>query len=85
MQGQTLPIVFAGLGKAADFTGNVFNGKLALIQRGEITFDEKIKNAKNAGAKAVIVYNNVDGQIPAYFAGTGTENHDSFQRRGRQI
>ena len=66
LQGQSLPIVFAGLGKATDFAGKDFNGKLALIQRGEITFDEKIKNAKNAGAKAVIVYNNVDGQIPAY-------------------
>ncbi|MBS4190420.1 S8 family serine peptidase [Bacillus sp. FJAT-49705] len=66
LQGQSLPIVYAGLGKAADFAGKDINGKLALIQRGEITFDEKIKNAKNAGAKAVIVYNDVDGQIPAY-------------------
>jgi subtilisin family serine protease len=66
LQGQSLPIVFAGLGKASDFTGKDVTGKLALIQRGEITFDEKIKNAKNAGAKAVIVYNNVDGQISAY-------------------
>ncbi|USK36698.1 S8 family serine peptidase (plasmid) [Bacillus sp. F19] len=66
LQGQSLPIVYAGLGKADDFAGKDVNGKLALIQRGEITFDEKIKNAKNAGAKAVIVYNNVDGQISAY-------------------
>ena len=66
LQGQSLPIVFAGLGKAADFAGKDVSGKIALIQRGEIAFDEKIKNAKNAGAKAVIVYNNVDGQIPAY-------------------
>lgn len=66
LQGQSLPIVFAGLGKAADFTGKDVKGKLALIQRGEITFDEKIKNAKNAGAKAVLIYNNVDGQISAY-------------------
>ena len=67
MKGQSLPIVFAGLGKPADFTGKDLNGKIALIQRGEITFDEKIKNAKSAGAKAVIVYNNEDGQIPAYW------------------
>ncbi|WP_417899076.1 S8 family serine peptidase [Bacillus haimaensis] len=66
LQGQSLPIVFAGLGKAGDFTGKEVSGKIALIQRGELTFDEKIKNAKNAGAKAVIVYNNVDGQIPSY-------------------
>ncbi|MBG9451213.1 peptidase S8 [Cytobacillus firmus] len=66
LQGKSLPIVFTGLGKTADFTGKDVSGKIALIQRGEITFDEKIQNAKNAGAKAVIVYNNVDGQIPAY-------------------
>ena len=66
LQGKSLPIVFAGLGKATDFAGKDVSGKIALIQRGEIAFDEKIKNAKNAGAKSVIVYNNVDGQIPAY-------------------
>ncbi|MBT2605970.1 S8 family serine peptidase [Bacillus sp. ISL-53] len=66
LQGKSLPFVFAGLGKASDFAGKDVSGKIALIQRGEIAFDEKIKNAKNAGAKSVIVYNNVDGQIPAY-------------------
>ncbi|MFJ7936301.1 S8 family serine peptidase [Sporosarcina sp. NPDC096371] len=66
LQGQSIPIVFAGLGKASDFKGKDISGKIALIQRGEITFDEKIINAKNAGAKAVIVYNNADGQIPSY-------------------
>ncbi|WP_141995090.1 S8 family serine peptidase [Bacillus sp. B4EP4a] len=66
LQGKSLPIVFAGLGKATDFGGKDVSGKIALIQRGEIAFDEKIKNAKNAGAKSVIVYNNVEGQIPAY-------------------
>ncbi|EEL68527.1 S8 family serine peptidase [Bacillus mycoides] len=76
--GQSLPIVFAGLGKPADFTGKDLNGKIALIQRGEITFDEKIKNAKNAGAKAVIVYNNADGQIFAYL-GEGVGLIPSFR------
>ncbi|MDM5440905.1 S8 family serine peptidase [Bacillus hominis] len=76
--GQSLPIVFVGLGKQADFTGKDLNGKIALIQRGEITFDEKIKNAKNAGAKAVIVYNNVDGQISAYL-GEGVDLIPSFR------
>ncbi|PEC20910.1 S8 family serine peptidase [Bacillus cereus] len=78
LQGQSLPIVFAGLGKQADFTGKDLNGKIALIQRGEITFDEKIKNAKKAGAKAVIVYNNTDGQISAYL-GEGVGLIPSFR------
>lgn len=66
LQGQSFQFVYAGLGKAADFTGKEISGKIALIERGELTFEEKIKNAKNAGAKAVIVYNNVEGQIPSY-------------------
>ncbi|EJQ46073.1 hypothetical protein IEQ_04123 [Bacillus cereus BAG6X1-2] len=78
LQGQSLPIVFAGFGKPADFTGKDLSGKIALIQRGEITFDEKIKNAKKAGAKAVIVYNNADGQIPAYL-GEGVDFIPSFR------
>lgn len=78
LQGQSLPVVFAGLGKEADFTGKDLNGKIALIQRGEITFDEKIKNAKKAGAKAVIVYNNADGQISAYL-GEGVGLIPSFR------
>ena len=64
--------------KQADFAGKDFSGKIALIQRGEIAFDEKIKNAKKAGAKAVIVYNNVDGQIPAYL-GEGVGLIPSFR------
>ncbi|WP_144511622.1 S8 family serine peptidase [Bacillus thuringiensis] len=78
LQGQSLSVVFAGLGKQADFTGKDLNGKIALIQRGEITFDEKIKNAKKAGAKAVIVYNNADGQISAYL-GEGVGLIPSFR------
>ncbi len=66
MKGQSVSVVYAGLGKSDDFTGKDVKGKLALIQRGEITFDEKIKHAKEAGAKAVIVYNNVDGEITSY-------------------
>ncbi|QWH30916.1 peptidase S8 [Bacillus mycoides] len=76
--GQSLPVVFAGLGKQADFTGKDLNGKIALIQRGEITFDEKIKNAQKAGAKAVIVYNNADEQISAYL-GEGVGLIPSFR------
>nr|WP_269448512.1 S8 family serine peptidase [Metabacillus kandeliae] len=65
-EGKTYPIVAAGLGKPADFEGKDAAGKIALIKRGDIPFDEKIKNAKNAGAAAVIIYNNTEGDIPAY-------------------
>lgn len=37
--------------------GENLNGKVALIIRGECTFEDKINNADAAGAKAVIIYN----------------------------
>jgi len=54
-------LVFAGLGKPDDIRKAALRGKFALIQRGEITFKEKVVNAMNAGATGVVIYNNVDG------------------------
>ena len=74
--------VDCGVGATTDFTGKALSGKVALIQRageenGEIlSFAQKEKNAKAADAKAVIIYDNVegdlvnmatDGNIPAVF------------------
>lgn len=56
-------LMFAGLGKPEDFAGRNFQGKIALIQRGEIPFADKVKAAIGAGAMAVIVYNNTAGLI----------------------
>lgn len=78
----TYEYVACGVGATTDFTGKSLTGKVALIQRageeaGEIlSFAQKEKNAKAAGAKAVIIYDNVegdlvnmatDGSIPAVF------------------
>lgn len=78
----TYEYVDCGVGATTDFTGKALPGKVALIQRageenGEIlSFAQKEKNAKAAGAKAVIIYDNVegdlvnmatDGSIPAVF------------------
>lgn len=54
-------MVFAGLGKPTDFVGANVAGKFALINRGEITFVEKVKNALAAKAVGVIIINNVAG------------------------
>ncbi len=37
--------------------------KIVLLERGRITFTEKVENAQKAGAKAVIIYNNVPGDF----------------------
>ncbi|WP_277601870.1 S8 family serine peptidase [Macrococcus armenti] len=50
-----------GLGKQEDFSQVDVKGKVALVERGEIPFVEKIINAKDAGAKAVIIYNSESG------------------------
>lgn len=78
LKNQSFPVVYVGLGKSTDFEGKDLKGKLALIQRGEIAFDEKIQNAKKAGAEAVIVYNNVEGEISAYL-GESTGYVPTFQ------
>lgn len=54
-------LVFAGLGKPDDFTAAKVSGKFALVQRGEIAFADKVKNAIAAGAQGVVVFNNTAG------------------------
>ncbi|PEJ52236.1 peptidase S8 [Bacillus sp. AFS002410] len=78
LKNTTLSIVDVGLGAKSDYTNKDVAGKVALIQRGTYTFDEKVQNAKAAGAKAVVVYNNVDGNIDAYI-GEGTNYIPSFR------
>ena len=66
-------LVFVGLGKSADFAGVKLSGKLALIQRGEIPFKEKVMNAIAAGAVGVVIYNNAPGLIQGAVTDDGTE------------
>lgn len=51
------------LGAAEDFAEVEVSGKIAVIQRGEISFEEKVENAANAGAIGCIVINNQPGVI----------------------
>jgi subtilisin family serine protease len=58
-------LVNCGLGQPSEFP--LFAaGNIAVIQRGAISFADKVTNAMNAGAFAVIIYNNVAGD----FSGT---------------
>lgn len=57
-------VVFAGFADV-DFEESLkqqLAGKVALIDRGRVAFSDKIKRAQYAGAIAVIVVNNVDGE-----------------------
>ncbi len=54
--------VDCGIGRQQDFPAAV-SGRVALIERGELLFADKAKNAKAAGAKAVLIYNNQDSSL----------------------
>lgn len=48
--------VVCGTGKPEDFPLEVA-GRVAVIKRGDITFNQKVRNAQAAGASGVIIYN----------------------------
>jgi minor extracellular serine protease Vpr len=75
--GDTPEVVYVGRG-CVDTLGDVHeadpSGTVALIVRGDCTFDEKYAGVVAAGAVGVVVYNNVTG----LFAGGGIENLGVF-------
>jgi subtilisin family serine protease len=70
-----LGVVLSGsaLGDACAAVSADLTGKIALISRGACTFSQKIRNAADAGAVAVLVVNNVAGD-PTAMASDGTPN-----------
>ena len=74
-KGETLNlkyVVIGGVGKNEDYNADVkselynksgYDGVVALIKRGETTFEEKVTNAMANGADACVIYNNVSGTI----------------------
>lgn len=56
-------VTVPGYGMAINYSGIDVNGKIALVKRGEISFEEKVQYAREAGAIAVVIYNNVFGSI----------------------
>lgn len=58
-------VVHAGLGRPSDYEGRPVAGAVALLERGLITFGEKVANAAARGAVAVVIYNNTSEGIMA--------------------
>ena len=56
-------VTIPGVGRSADYTGLDVTGKIALVRRGDNTFEEKAIIAQSKGAAGVIIYNNVSGDI----------------------
>ena len=56
-------VAVPGFGDRVNYAGIDVKGKVALVSRGDITFEEKVQFAQEAGAIAVLIYNNVYGDI----------------------
>ncbi|PEJ60551.1 hypothetical protein CN692_00220 [Bacillus sp. AFS002410] len=78
---QSLQIINVGLGTSSNYSGasSRIDGKIALIQRGSNTINDKILQAKNRGAAGVIIYNNnaAEGHLP-FNLGESTDFIPSF-------
>ncbi len=56
-------VLVPGVGNESNYQGLDVEGKIALVRRGDNTFEEKANAAQAAGAAALIVYNNTSGDI----------------------
>ena len=56
-------VTIPGVGRAANYNGLNVKGKIALVRRGDNTFEEKAMIAEQQGAAGIIIYNNVSGDI----------------------
>jgi len=54
-------LAYAELGYPENFSNRSFTGKIALVKRGGLYFYEKVKNAFDAGAIGVVIFNNRTG------------------------
>ena len=56
-------VVVPGLGAENNYATVDVDGKIAVVKRGTLNFEEKIINAQSKGAIGVIIYNNLSGVI----------------------
>ena len=64
--------VFVGLGDIGGIGGRSLVGKVAIADRGVVTFSEKASNAANAGAIALVIVNNQAGGVSATLSTTAS-------------
>jgi aminopeptidase YwaD len=58
-------LVFAELGRPEQFPPDGLQGSIALLRRGELLFADKVRDAADAGASAVVIFND----SPDFFEG----------------
>ena len=67
----TAELMYVKLGKPDDMPADGLEGKIALIERGEITFGSKVAEVHSAGALAAVIFNNVPGSFRGTLGGRG--------------
>jgi len=72
----TAPLVDGGLALGTDGS---WAGKIVLVQRGDISFFDKVMNVQNSGGLACVIYNNVAGEL---FATLGAGNASTIPAIG---
>lgn len=65
-------VAVPGVGNPEDFAKVNVAGKFALVSRGEIKFADKVKNAIDAKAVGVIIYNNTSGLMQGALSEDGS-------------
>ncbi len=65
----TAALTFVGLAKPGDLPDEGLEGRIALIERGEITFGSKVAEVHNAGAVGAIIFNNAQGNFQGTLGG----------------
>jgi serine protease len=70
--GITGPLVNCGLGDSTTSCGGAAPGFVALIQRGTISFADKVTNVTAQGAAAAIIYNNAPGDFTGTLGAAGS-------------
>jgi serine protease len=70
--GVTGMLVNCGIGNPGECQTGGASGFVALVQRGTLSFADKVTNVKNQGAAAVVIYNNVDGEYSGTLGAAGS-------------
>jgi serine protease len=70
-EGVSGAVRFAGRGTKDDVAAVDLKGAIALIERGDITFAEKVANAAGAGAVGALIFNNQPGGYAGTLGSTG--------------
>ncbi|WP_223589003.1 S8 family serine peptidase [Neobacillus bataviensis] len=85
LTGTSYQVLYVGKGAVSSYSGRNVKDKIVLIERGDYSLHDKIVNAKNAGAKAAIIFNNIPGEdyIP-YYLGMSFEYLPTFNVTSEQ-